>query len=244
MTPTGRPVSSVLSFYFRDEVLPYYAGDVPEARELAANDFKYWELMRRACERGCEVFDYGRSKRGAGSFAFKKTGASSRSRCTTNTSFSRAKAFRKTIRRIQNTEPLSVYGAVCRAQWSTRSGRLSSAISASAERWNRSALGPPHSLSAEQGRQDRSYHLLRYLAARYHVHLGTFIDSAADAGHVRKLDQWCASHRVMRLRPRWARLRSMVALLTGEPLTLRYYRNAQLRRWVESTIREKLFAKP
>ena len=68
----GRPVSSVLSFYFRDEVLPYYAGDVERARELAANDFKYWELMRRACERGCRIFDYGRSKRGTGSFDFKK----------------------------------------------------------------------------------------------------------------------------------------------------------------------------
>ncbi len=67
----GRPVSSVLSFYFRDEVLPYYAGDVSEARELAANDFKYWELMRRASERGCRIYDYGRSKRGTGSFDFK-----------------------------------------------------------------------------------------------------------------------------------------------------------------------------
>jgi len=69
---TGRPVSGVLSFYFRDEVLPYYAGDVAAARELAANDFKYWELMRRACERGLKVFDYGRSKRDTGSFDFKK----------------------------------------------------------------------------------------------------------------------------------------------------------------------------
>lgn len=68
----GRPVSSVLSFYFRDEVLPYYAGDLDAARELAANDFKYWELMRRACERGVRVFDYGRSKRDSGSFDFKK----------------------------------------------------------------------------------------------------------------------------------------------------------------------------
>ena len=66
------PVSGVLSFYFRDEVLPYYAGDVPAARDLAANDFKYWDLMRRACERGVHVFDYGRSKRGTGSFDFKK----------------------------------------------------------------------------------------------------------------------------------------------------------------------------
>lgn len=67
-----RPVSGVLSFYFRDEVLPYYAGDAVDARELAANDFKYWELMRRACERGLRIFDYGRSKRGTGSFDFKK----------------------------------------------------------------------------------------------------------------------------------------------------------------------------
>jgi FemAB-related protein (PEP-CTERM system-associated) len=66
------PVSSVFSFYFRDEVLPYYAGDAVGARELAANDFKYWELMRCACERGYRVFDYGRSKRGTGSFDFKK----------------------------------------------------------------------------------------------------------------------------------------------------------------------------
>ena len=28
--------------------------------------------MRRACEAGCRVFDFGRSKRGSGSFAFKK----------------------------------------------------------------------------------------------------------------------------------------------------------------------------
>ena len=64
--------NAVGSFYFRDEVLPYYAGDLAEARDAAANDFKYWELMRRASERGYRVFDYGRSKRGTGSFDFKK----------------------------------------------------------------------------------------------------------------------------------------------------------------------------
>lgn len=70
--PDGQLLSSVLSFYFRDEVLPYYAGDDESARHLAANDFKYWELMRRACERGCKLFDYGRSKEGTGPYAFKK----------------------------------------------------------------------------------------------------------------------------------------------------------------------------
>jgi FemAB-related protein (PEP-CTERM system-associated) len=70
--PGGKAVSSVLSFYFRDEVLPYYAGDDAVARDLGANDFKYWELMRRASERGIRIFDYGRSKQGTGPFDFKR----------------------------------------------------------------------------------------------------------------------------------------------------------------------------
>ncbi len=72
VAPDGAPVSSVMSFYFRDEVLPYYAGDDERARALAANDFKYWDLMCRARRRGLKVFDYGRSKVGSGSYAFKK----------------------------------------------------------------------------------------------------------------------------------------------------------------------------
>ncbi|ADE16289.1 FemAB-related protein, PEP-CTERM system-associated [Nitrosococcus halophilus Nc 4] len=67
----GCPVSSVMSFYFRDEVLPYYGGGSATARDFKANDFMYWELMRRACERGLHVFDYGRSKLNTGSYRFK-----------------------------------------------------------------------------------------------------------------------------------------------------------------------------
>ncbi|MES2408221.1 MAG: FemAB family XrtA/PEP-CTERM system-associated protein [Pseudomonadota bacterium] len=68
----GRVISSVMNFYFRDEVLPYYGGGTAEARNLAGNDFMYWEVMRRACEKGYRVFDYGRSKLGTGSYDFKK----------------------------------------------------------------------------------------------------------------------------------------------------------------------------
>ncbi len=72
ITKDGRTVSSVMSFYFRDEVLPYYGGGTSAARGLAANDFMYWELMRRAGERGVKMFDFGRSKKGTGSYAFKE----------------------------------------------------------------------------------------------------------------------------------------------------------------------------
>jgi len=72
ITKDGRLISSVLSFYFRDEVLPYYGGGVQEARQVKGNDFMYWELMRRSAERGVRAFDFGRSKVDSGSYGFKK----------------------------------------------------------------------------------------------------------------------------------------------------------------------------
>ena len=68
----GQPVSAVLSLYFRDEVLPYYAGSIPAARQLAAFDYMYWRLMECASEDGLRVFDFGRSMRNTGAYSFKK----------------------------------------------------------------------------------------------------------------------------------------------------------------------------
>lgn len=73
VTKDGQPLASVLSFYFRDQVLPYYGGSTTTGHDLrGANDFMYWELMRRAGERGCRTFDYGRSKHETGCYHFKK----------------------------------------------------------------------------------------------------------------------------------------------------------------------------
>ena len=66
------PVSAVLNFYHKDTVLPYYGGGTTGARRNGANDFLYWEVMRRASLRGYRRFDFGRSKAGTGAFAFKK----------------------------------------------------------------------------------------------------------------------------------------------------------------------------
>lgn len=68
----GRAVSCILSFYLAGEVHAGFAGEIPAARALAANDFKYWSLMRHAASRGCTRFDFGRSKQGTGSFEFKR----------------------------------------------------------------------------------------------------------------------------------------------------------------------------
>jgi FemAB-related protein (PEP-CTERM system-associated) len=68
----GVPLSGVLSLYFEKTIFPYYAGDVPHARDVSANDFKYYSLMTHARSRGAQVFDYGRSKLDTGPYKFKK----------------------------------------------------------------------------------------------------------------------------------------------------------------------------
>jgi len=68
----GNAVASLMTFWFRDEVLPYYGGGLPAARPLSAYDFLYWDLMRRACERGVRIYDFGRSKIDTGPFRYKK----------------------------------------------------------------------------------------------------------------------------------------------------------------------------
>ncbi|ALP54880.1 peptidoglycan bridge formation protein FemAB [Candidatus Tenderia electrophaga] len=72
VTQDGQLVASVMNFYFKDQVLPYYGGGTELARAVKGNDFMYWEVMRHACETGVKVFDYGRSKVGTGSYSFKK----------------------------------------------------------------------------------------------------------------------------------------------------------------------------
>jgi FemAB-related protein (PEP-CTERM system-associated) len=67
-----KPLSGVLSFYFKDQVIPYYSGAHPDSREQAANDYMYWALMSHAAERGYRTFDFGRSKKGTGPFDFKR----------------------------------------------------------------------------------------------------------------------------------------------------------------------------
>ena len=68
----GRAVAGVLSFFYRNQVLPYYGGALKESFHLAPNDFMYWELMKYAADKGYSVFDFGRSKEGTGAYNFKR----------------------------------------------------------------------------------------------------------------------------------------------------------------------------
>jgi FemAB-related protein (PEP-CTERM system-associated) len=65
-------VSSVWTLFYKDEILPYYGGAIREYNRLGVNNFMYWMLIKYGCENGYRVFDFGRSKKGTGSFNFKK----------------------------------------------------------------------------------------------------------------------------------------------------------------------------
>ena len=82
-----------------------------------------------------------------------------------------------------------------------------------------------------KGDKIRSFHLLKHLASRYAVHLGAFVDDPDDWQYADALKPYCASMKLVPLHPRRAKLASLAGLVTGEALTLPYYRNAELKRW-------------
>jgi sugar transferase (PEP-CTERM/EpsH1 system associated) len=83
-----------------------------------------------------------------------------------------------------------------------------------------------------KGDKIRSFNLLKHLARRYRVHLGTFIDDPQDWRHVPAVKELCADTCFVGLHPAWAKIRSVSALWHGEPMTLPYYRNTRLQSWV------------
>ena len=87
-----------------------------------------------------------------------------------------------------------------------------------------------------KGDKIRSWHLLRHLAARYRVHLATFVDDPDDWRHVDHVRQLCASSHFAPLNPRMARVRSLGALLSSRPMSFDYYSDRGTRHWVRRTL--------
>jgi sugar transferase (PEP-CTERM/EpsH1 system associated) len=94
-----------------------------------------------------------------------------------------------------------------------------------------------------KGDKIRTFHLLRFLSRHYRVYLGTFADLEGDQAHEAELRRFCAEVKVIPLSPMLARARCTGGLLRGEPLSLSYYRSAELQRWVDRTIAEQRIAR-
>ena len=86
----------------------------------------------------------------------------------------------------------------------------------------------------DKGDKIRSWNMLLYLAERYRVHLGCFVDDPADWRHVGRLEALCGQCHFARLNGTRAKLRSLAGLFRGEALSLPYYRDAGLAHWVRA----------
>jgi sugar transferase (PEP-CTERM/EpsH1 system associated) len=87
-----------------------------------------------------------------------------------------------------------------------------------------------------KGDKIRSYHLLKHLARHYRVHLATFVDDPDDWQYVPHVEALCASSHFAGMKPLLARVRSLQALVKNRSLSLEYYRDAALARWVDDTV--------
>ncbi len=87
-----------------------------------------------------------------------------------------------------------------------------------------------------KGDKVRSFHLMEYLARRHRLYLGTFIDDPADEAYVEHVKSYCADSHIVRLTPRLAKIRSLRGLVEGTALSLPYYHDAGLHRWVQDTL--------
>jgi sugar transferase (PEP-CTERM/EpsH1 system associated) len=90
-----------------------------------------------------------------------------------------------------------------------------------------------------KGEKMRAWNLLKGLAESYRVSLACFVDDPADWQHREIVARQCANFHAERLDRRTAKLKSVSGLLSGEPLTLPYYRSAGLARWVDDVIKRE-----
>ena len=68
----NRVIAAGLSIALNGNVAMPSASALRDFRSFCPNNLLYWEVIKRACERGYRTFDFGRSTVGSGTYHFKK----------------------------------------------------------------------------------------------------------------------------------------------------------------------------
>lgn len=91
----------------------------------------------------------------------------------------------------------------------------------------------------DKGDKIRSWNLLKHLLARHRVHLGCFVDDPADMAYVPELNERVASLKAIAINPFWAKVKSLSGFLSGDALSVAFYKNRALRRWVAEKMADR-----
>ena len=89
-----------------------------------------------------------------------------------------------------------------------------------------------------KGEKIRPLQILRHLRQNYRVHLGCLVDDPDDEQHEATVAALCETSHFARLDRRRAKLTCLTGLLTGDPLSVSFYRDRGLAVWVRRTLRE------
>lgn len=90
-----------------------------------------------------------------------------------------------------------------------------------------------------KGDKVRSFNLLKYLSSQHRVYLGTFVDDPLDWQYVPKVEEFCEETFFSEIKPFRSKLKSISAFFDGSPLTVKYYRDARFKRWVNDLVAQK-----
>lgn len=87
-----------------------------------------------------------------------------------------------------------------------------------------------------KGDKIRSFHLLHHLSQHFDIYLASFVDDPQDWPWAPEVEKYCRAVCLRPLSARLATVRSLRGLLSGQALSIPYYADAGLRKWVEQTV--------
>lgn len=88
----------------------------------------------------------------------------------------------------------------------------------------------------DKGDKITTFHVLKYLSQRADVYLAAFADDPMDMQYVGELEKYCRGVFIRPLDPRWAKVCALKSFARNEALTLGYFFDHKMRRWIDNTV--------
>ncbi len=86
----------------------------------------------------------------------------------------------------------------------------------------------------DKGDKIRSWQLTQYLAQKYHLTLGGFVDEERDWRYVERLEKLCETVKFFPLHREKVKWKSLTGLLRGEALSQTFYRSKAMDKWLST----------
>ncbi|MBS3953736.1 MAG: TIGR03087 family PEP-CTERM/XrtA system glycosyltransferase [Methylomicrobium sp.] len=87
-----------------------------------------------------------------------------------------------------------------------------------------------------KGDKIRSFHFLKALSLQYEIYLGTFVDDPEDWQYEQTVKSYCQETCCVSLNPRISKVKSLTGLLSGEALSIPYYKNNVMQDWIDQIL--------